>query len=258
MIGSSILVAGIKSRLRALGMSYQDVAAKLGVSEATVKRDMARGNFSLRRLDEICKMLGVGVVDLTLLPESAPLTQLSEQQERTLVADPRLLLITYLVTNDWKFSEIVNAFELAPDLLIDALLKVDQLRIIDFTPPTRIRRLTSRNFSWRKDGPIQEYFLSRVVPEFFAGRFETAGDELRFFGAALSPASMLRLQASLQRVAGEFEHLSQQDARLPRDQRHRCAAILGLRKWEFSEFAKLRSARRPARPLIRKRTSRKP
>ena len=140
MIGSSILVSGIKSRLRALGMSYGDLAATINVSEATVKRDMARGNFSLRRLDEICKVLGVGIVDLARLPESAPLTQLSEEQERTLVADPRLLLITYLVTNDWKFSEIVNAFELPPDLLIEVLLKVDTLRIIDFTPPTRIRR----------------------------------------------------------------------------------------------------------------------
>jgi hypothetical protein len=61
------------------------------------------------------------------------------------------------------------------------------------------------------------------------GREEHAagGDALRFVGGTLSAASMLRLQASLQRLAGEFEHLAQQDARLPLDKRKRCAAFWG-------------------------------
>jgi transcriptional regulator with XRE-family HTH domain len=256
MIGTSVLVAGVKARLRAQGMKYRELAAKIGVSEPTIKRDLARGNFSLRRLDEICRVLGVGVAELAQPPESAPLTQLTELQESTLVADPRVLLVAYLVTNDWKFSEIVNTFELDPSELVDVLLKIDKLRIIDFRPPTRIRRLTSRNFGWRKDGPVQAYFLRRVVPEFFAGRFDGGGDELRFVGGTLSSASMLRLQTSLQRFAGEFEHLAQQDARLPLDKRKRCAAILGLRMWEFSEFAKLRGGRPPRRTAVYKKSSR--
>jgi transcriptional regulator with XRE-family HTH domain len=247
MTGTSVLVAGVKARLRAQGMKYRELAVQIGVSEPTVKRDLARGNFSLRRLDEICRVLGVSVAELAQAPESAPLTQLTEQQEHALVADPRALLVAYLVTNDWKFSEIVNTFELDPSALVDVLLKIDKLRIIDFRPPTRIRKLASRNFSWRKDGPVQGYFLKRVVPEFFAGRFDGGGDELRFVGGTLSAASMLRLQASLQRVALEFEHLAQLDARLPLDKRMRCAAILGLRLWEFSEFSKLRGGRPPRR-----------
>jgi transcriptional regulator with XRE-family HTH domain len=254
MIGTSILVAGVKARLRAQGIKYRELAARIGVSEPTVKRDMARGDFSLRRLDKICEVLGVSVADLAQSPESAPVTQLTEQQERTLLSDPRQLLVAYLVTNDWKFSEIVNTFELEPSDLVDALLKIDKLRIIDFRPPNRIRKLASRNFGWRKDGPVQEYFLSRVVPEFFAGRFDGGGDQLRFVGGTLSAASMLRLQASLLRFAGEFEHLAQQDARLPLEKRKRCAAILGLRLWEFSEFSKLRRSRPPrSAPVSRKR-----
>ena len=254
MIGSSVLIAGIKARLRASGMKYRELAARIGVSEPTIKRDMARGDFSLRRLDKICEVLAVSVADLAQPPESAPLVQLTEQQERALVGDPRQLLVAYLVTNDWKFSEIVNTFELDASELIDVLMKIDKLRIIDFRPPNRIRKLASRNFGWRKEGPVQEYFLSRVVPEFFAGRFDGEGDQLRFVGGTLSTASMLRLQASLQRFAGEFEHLAQQDARQPLERRKRCAAILGLRLWEFSEFSKLRNSRPPRNIIARKRS----
>jgi len=63
----------------------------------------------------------------------------------------------------------------------------------------------------------------------------------------LSEASLLRLRASLRHVASEFESLAQEDARLPLDERDGCTAILALRSWEFSEFAKLRRTPRAKR-----------
>jgi hypothetical protein len=120
------------------------------------------------------------------------------------------------------------------------LLKLDKLCIVDFRPPKRIRKLTARNFSWRKDGAVQAYFLRRVIPEFFDARFEAQGDEFRFVGGLLSASSVLRLQASIRRFAAEYEHLAHQDARLPFEQLNSCSAILALRAWEFSEISKLR------------------
>ena len=77
------------------------------MSEPTVKRDLGRGSFSLARLDRICEALDIGVEDLIRSdPETRLLTELRELQERELVADPSLLLVTYLVLNDWKFAEI--------------------------------------------------------------------------------------------------------------------------------------------------------
>jgi transcriptional regulator with XRE-family HTH domain len=247
MIGTAALVQGVKTRLRAQGLTYRELARKLGLSEPTIKRDLARGTFSLKRLDRICEVLGVGVEDLLSSPDRSPITELTEQQEHALVSNPRLLVVTYLVVNDWKFADIIATFRLDANELIDVLLKLDRLKILDFRPPTRMRKLTARNFSWRKDGPVQAYFLQRVIPEFFNARFEALGDEMRFVGGTLSAASMLRLQSSLRRVAAEFEQLAHQDSRLPLEQRDGCSAILAFRRWEFSEFAKLRRAARPRR-----------
>ena len=240
MSGSAVLVKGIKTRLKAQGISYRRLAELIGISETTVKRDLARGNFSLQRLDLICDALGVSVADLVQPVDHAPMTELSERQEQALVTNPRALVVTYLIVNDWKFDEIVSAFQLDENELISILLKLDELRIVDFHPPKRMRKLTARNFSWRKDGAVQDYFLRRVIPEFFNARFDSQGDEFRFVGGLLSSSSMLRLQASIRRFADEYEQLAHQDARLPLEERHGWSAILALRLWEYSEFSKLR------------------
>ena len=241
MSGSATLVRAIKTRLRTQGISYRELGKLIGVSEPTVKRDLARGNFSLQRLDKICDALGISVTELIQPGDSAAsLTELSEQQEQALATDPHALVITYLIVNDWKFDEIVAIFQLTENQLVHVLLKLDKLRIIDFHPQKRIRKLTARNFSWRKDGAVQAYFLRRVIPEFFDARFDAQGDEFRFVGGLLSAASVLRLQASIRRFAAEYEQLAHQDARLPFEQLNSCSAILALRAWEFSEISKLR------------------
>ncbi len=240
MKGSSILVQGVKARLRAQGITYRELAQQLGVSEPTIKRDLARGNFTLSRLDAICEVLGVSVTELPTAPGTIALTELTEQQEFTLVEHPRLLLATYLIINDWTFDDIVATYQFDENSLIDALLKLDRIKVIEYRPPRRIRKLTARNFSWRRDGAVQAYFIRRVIPEFFDSRFDALGDEMRFVGGRLSSASMLRIQASLRRVAAEFEQFAQQDARLPIGDRSSCSAVLAFRSWEYSEFARLR------------------
>jgi len=241
MSNSKVLVRNLKSRLRAEGMTYRQLAVRLKLSEPTVKRDLSRGTFSLQRLDRICEILGVTLDDL-LQPfaRSTLLTELSTEQERALVSNPKLLLVTYLMVNDWKFQEIVDAFALSENDLIDVLLRLERLGIVEFKPPRRMRKRTARNFSWRKDGPVHEFFLRRVAPEFFNARFEGLGDEFRFISGMLSGESMRRFKAGLERLASEFEQLAHQDARLPLEDRDGCSAVLALRKWEFSEFTRLR------------------
>jgi DNA-binding Xre family transcriptional regulator len=241
---TSTLLQGIKAVLRTRQLTYRELAKSIGVSESTIKRDLSRGHFSLSRLDQICSALDLALNDLIQAPEGADLvTQLSETQEIALVSQPKILLATYLLANDWKFQEIVAAFEMDENQLIDILLKLDRLKIIEYRPPHRVRKLTSRNFSWRKDGPVHNFFVTRFVPEYFQSAFEDAGDAFRFVGGTLSPHSVAQFKTSLERLAVEFEQLARQDARLPLAGRNGCSAILAVRSWEFSEFTRLRRIR---------------
>ena len=243
MAASAALLRGIKSTLRLRGLTYRDLAKLLDVSEPTVKRDLSKGRFSLKRLDEISAALGLTLADLVQPPEEQDLvTQLSEAQELALVSQPRYFVVTYLLVNDWKFREVTEAFRMDENELIEILLRLDQLKVIEYRPPHRVRKLTARNFNWRKDGPVHSFFVTRFVPEFFQSAFDGAADAFRFVGGTLSPGSLSRFKASLERLAIEFEELARGDARLPLAQRDGCSAILAVRAWEFSEFTRLRRA----------------
>jgi transcriptional regulator with XRE-family HTH domain len=236
------IIEAIKRQLRAQGLTYQELAKALKVSEPTIKRDLARGDFSLSRLEEICHVLGVTIADLANEEPVRQLriTQFTDSQERALTADPKLVLLTYLLVNRWTLDDVTETIELSENDLVRLLLSLDELGIVKFTPPRRVQLLTARNFAWRKDGPVHEFFLQRVVPEYFRMRFDGPGDEFYFVAGSLSRASRSRFKSALNRITAEFEELARQDARLPVSERDGCTAILALRDWRFSEFMRFR------------------
>ena len=249
MTATAPLLRAIKTTLRARGLTYRRLAELLAVSEATVKRDLSKGQFSLKRLDQICATLHLTLHDLLQSPEGQELvTQLSAAQENALISQPKYFVVTYLLVNDWKFREITETFRMDENELIEILLRLDQLKVIEYRPPHRVRKLTARNFAWRKDGPVQKFFVTRFVPEFFHSTFEGSGDAFRFVAGTLSSGSLSQFKASLERLAAEFEELARADARLPLKDRDGCSAILAIRAWEFSEFTRLRrtAAGRPS------------
>ena len=48
------LVEALKRALKSRGITYAALAAKLGLSEASVKRMFSRRDFTLQRMDDVC------------------------------------------------------------------------------------------------------------------------------------------------------------------------------------------------------------
>jgi len=137
MSNSTLVVQAIRAALRARGMTYRELAKALGVSEPTIKRNLGRGDFSLSRLDRICEVLEISLPNLLdSAAASSYLTELSEAQEQALVRDPKLLLLTYLLVNEWRIADIIETFDLDENAIVGALLELDRLKIVDYRPPT--------------------------------------------------------------------------------------------------------------------------
>lgn len=245
MSESSRIHSELKRCLREAGVTYADVARHLDLSEASVKRLFSRESFTLERLQRVCDLVGIGISDLVERLESRReyLTALTLEQERALVADPKLLLMTYMLLNGAEIDEVCRDYRISSAEAQRLLVRLDRLRIIELRPFNTIRLLTARNFTWRPDGPIQRLFTEQVQSEFLDSTFERDDENLRFVAGSLSHQSRAQLVRAIDRLAVEFDELVRRDATLPRAERTGCSAVLAMRPWELSLFAALRRER---------------
>jgi len=244
------LVDALKRLLKAQGITYAKVADGLGLSEAGVKRMFSRGDFTLQRLADVCRIARVDLGELARVAADEPqgLAQLSIEQERELVSDPLLMLVALCAVGNWTFEQIVDTYAISRTDCLRCLARLDRQRIIELQPGNRIRPLISRTFSWRPDGPIQRHFRARVEAEFLDSRFER-GDELFLFASAmLSRRASAELIAKLKDIAREFVALHREDVALPLAERHGTSLLLATRAWEPRAFRDLRRAGRPPAP----------
>jgi DNA-binding Xre family transcriptional regulator len=223
-------------------VTYAALARSLGLSESSVKRSFATQSFSLQRLEAICNVLGLTIADLVQMMNARReyLTELTPEQEEALLADPKLLLMTYLLINGWPVEEIVDNFAIESGEAERLLIRLHRAKIIELLPFNRVKLLTARNFTWRKNGPVQRFFQQHVQREFIDAPFSGPGEQFRFVGARLSRTGLAQMQQSIDRVAREFDELARRDEALPIQERQSCAAVFAIRPWEFSIFASLR------------------
>src|SRR5256885_14514882 len=94
-MSAAALVDLLKRRLKAHGITYAQLATRLRLSEASVKRMFSRESFTLQRLEEVCRVVRIDFAELAraLSDELAGTSHLTVEQERQIASDPKLLLV---------------------------------------------------------------------------------------------------------------------------------------------------------------------
>jgi transcriptional regulator with XRE-family HTH domain len=234
------IVAGLKTALKERGLTYADVATALKLSLASVKRLFSTGTLTLDRVDRICELAGVELSEV-LEREQERARQpkkLSITQEREIVTDPKLFLVTWLILNRTQFADIVRDYRFTERELLRYLLKLDRLKVIELQPGNRVRILVSRNSAWRAGGPVQAYIHQRLLKEFLSAHFIGPLDEFAFHGGSVTPAALGELKRVLQNASRECAEIVDRDRTAAGD-RSGAAMLLALRPWQYSGFTQL-------------------
>ena len=237
------LVDTLKAALKAHGKTYADVAEYLQLSETSIKRLFSESNFSLQRLDDICRMINMEISDLVkIMNESSAvhLSQSSEEQEAEIARDIALLLVTVCVLNRWTLQEIVACFHLSETHCIRHLAKLDRLKLIELLPKNRVKLLVAPNFKWRDNGPIQQFFLEKLEADFFNSRFNKEDERLIVINGMLADSSNAVFQRKMEHLAKEFDVLNNDDAGLPLEERNGITVVLAMRRWAYGLFDDIR------------------
>jgi len=236
------LLQALCAHMRRAGLTYRELAARVGMSESSIKRLFSQGDMSLARLEQFCEAAGVPLHDVMqeALQAAPAIDELTLEQERSLVADPVLLLVAVCCLGHWGFEQIVETYAVDAAPCVAALVRLDRLGLIELKPLNRYRVRVSRAFRWRPDGPVQAYFRAHVVGDYFAGRFDGPGETLLAVPARLSPASARLARQHIERLAEELSRLHQDDARLSAHERDGYTLVVGLRSWELAAFTAMR------------------
>ncbi|TFZ02062.1 helix-turn-helix domain-containing protein [Ramlibacter humi] len=236
------LVTALKKELKAAQLTYADLAKRLGMAESSVKRMLAKGDMSLSRVDAVCRALKLDFADLARrVADAQPLlTELTQEQERAVVADKRLLLAAICVLSQWTLEQIVAAYRISEAEAVKALVQLDRIGIIELRPLNRYRLKLAKTFRWRPHGPVMNFFRDHVVLDYFAGGFDAHAEGLLLVHGNVSRAIAPSFVERMQRLAQDFAQQHQADQKLAEKEREGYTLVLAMRNWEFEAFTRLR------------------
>lgn len=248
MAHSGALVEVLKRELKSRGVTYAQVARKLGLSEASVKRMFSRREFTLKRLDQVCQLTQTDFTDLarTLNAEDSLISRLTAEQEKEIASSLKLFLVAVCVLNHVPMGQIVEAYDVSEAECIQMLVRLDRIGFIRLLPGNRIRLLVSRDFAWLPDGPIQRFFKQHGLGDYARSRFDRPDEYFVAVNGMLSSGSRAKMVERLKRVTREFSELHNDDVRLPQPERRNMTMLVAIRHWELQAFTGLRRKKPPS------------
>lgn len=242
MFETKALVHTLKKCLKQNNLQYKDVAKHLNLSEASVKRLFSQEDISLNRLEQILSLMNMRLLDLfeLLNKQDEYISQLTPEQEKTLIQKPKLLLTIFLLLNGWHLEQIIATFTIDQFEMTQLLAQLDKLKLIELLPYNKVKLLTANNFSWQKNGPVQTFFEQQVLTDYLKDKFSSPDSKFIFLAGTYSDSSIQKIKVLMDELALKMNELMQQDLKLPLEKRFGVGAVLAVRKWELAIISKMR------------------
>jgi transcriptional regulator with XRE-family HTH domain len=238
---SQDLIHVLKAELRRAGITYAQLAKRLGMAESSIKRIFAKGDMPLSRIDEVLAVLKMDFSELARqVAQAAPQrSELTLAQERAVVANPKLLLAAICTLSQWTLEQMVDTYNLSKPQAVACLLALDKLGFIELRANNRYRLKIDKTFRWRPHGPVMSYFREHAMGDYFSGGFDDEGELLMLVHGQIAPAHAALFNERLQRLAQDFAQQHLADQRLAASEKRAFTLVIGMRSWLFAAFRTL-------------------
>ena len=236
------LIKALKNVLKSRQITYKQLAATLGVSEVTIKRGFSGMNFTLGRLEEICRAIDVDIYDLVMRAKKEQQTSkhtLTLEQEHHLAEDTELFAFFLLILNGWSLSAIEETYRLTTGRITEMLLKLDRLKLLILYPENRFQLCVENNIMWVMNSPLWKRYQNEFLEDCIGYLFHSRSDRITFAPALLSEASIATLIKRLDALNTEFHDLARLDATIPHEHRRSVALFFAFRPWVVSSIVRM-------------------
>jgi transcriptional regulator with XRE-family HTH domain len=251
------IMSSLKRLLKARGVTYAQLAKRIGLSEPSVKRIFSSHSLTLARLQQICAALDASIQEVTRLagePDIEAGESLTWEQEAPLADDPKQFACLYLLLNGRNARELREILAVDERQLRKLFARLNGLGLVELRPNLGARVRKAAALRWRPDGPIRRLYESQVRDEFLKSTFTAPLEALHFRSAELSDASLRVLLRKLDRLSTEFRELAELDRSLPSREKRSFAMMLAARPWVFSMFHGISSRPSPDPSATRRKT----
>lgn len=234
------LVGKIKGHLRERGITYRDLAQRLGISEATLKRGFSQNIFTLERIEEICATLGLSLADLAKPEDLFPIEHLTDAQEEALAKDERAFAAFYLLLGRLTPEQICRHFEFEAEEMQGLLLRLDRLDLIRLHAGNRVETRIRQSFYWKIGGPLAERYHSALRQDFLHSIFRGEHEGVWVLSGAISPSSLETIRKKFTQVAADCRELIRLDSKLPLADLVNVTFLSAFRPWTLPVIAQFR------------------
>ena len=202
---ATTLVDSLKRELKARNITYAELAVRISMSEASVKRMFSQKNFTLQRLDEILQATEISLRDLALNSgEESLISELTLEQEKEIISDPKEFIVAVSALNLLSIEQMIKIYDISEVEVIKYLLRLDKIGFLELLPNNRVKLLVSRTFRWIPNGPIQANFRDQAYAEYLESDFDGDHELMRLINVMLSKQSVAALLNRLNKSPESF------------------------------------------------------
>jgi len=213
------IIIALKQALKAKGLSNRDVAARLKVSDTTVKRYLRGQGISLSVLQRLAELVDLDLLSLVALArqQSAPRVRMTTTQEEALGKSAILRAVFFHLRSGKSPSRIGAELGLTPQKLDMQMAKLQSLRLIRRVAQDVIDILADPFFEFdaKDQGALTN--IARDLARHFLSEIDLRNERSEWFYTAIpmSEASAKQTREMIKRLILEVRKLARNDATLP-------------------------------------------
>jgi transcriptional regulator with XRE-family HTH domain len=169
-----LVIDVLKKLLKSRGIVYQDLARELKLSLPSVKRLFSKGDLTLTRLNDICRVIDIPMSEVFKLIDSEVSSEpqvLSDEQERFLARNPDRLAYLELLLNEMTPKQIEREFGLKEQTTVKILAELDKWGLIEWNPKNRVKIKGAKMIKLQPNGPLRKLIKDKGIKAFLDDEF---------------------------------------------------------------------------------------
>jgi transcriptional regulator with XRE-family HTH domain len=157
---NGLIFEALKRTLKAKGVTYRELAERMGVSEPTVKRIFHERNCKLDRLMEICTAAGVELENVlgSMNRGPGPVNHIAPEIERKLAGRPALLFVFVMLSEKFTPEGIMRSQGLSEASMFLYLRDLEELGLVALGRGLSAKLLVETPIQWDFEGPLRPLF----------------------------------------------------------------------------------------------------